>query len=170
MMLWRMGLAAALVTALVRPPATTSAFTTKVSAALGRTAAVSTLYSSSSGGRPSQNPPSFSSLIGDMASSLLGKTPDRNPALDAQLNQVEPSWQAVRAQLESQFATDDERNFRANLAQGYGVASPLHKLRLYDESNQEEDIRVVFYRFVAKENCVLCISFILLTRLGYYIF
>jgi len=161
MTLWRMGLAAALVTALVRPPATTTAFTTKVSAALGRTAAVSTLYaSSSSGGKPSQNPPSFSSLIGDMASSLLGKTPDRNPVLDAQLNQVEPSWQAVRAQLESQFATDDERNFRANLAQGYGVASPLHKVRLYDESNHEEDIRVVFYRCVAKEEwCVFCISF-----------
>lgn len=42
--------------------------------------------------------------------------------------------------------TPEERAFRGDLVHGYGVASPLHKVRLYDESNKEEDIRVTFYR------------------------
>lgn len=56
-------------------------------------------------------------------------------------------WNQVQAHLESKMTTPEERNFRANLSKGYGVmGSPLHKIRLYDESNREEDIRVVFYR------------------------
>lgn len=42
--------------------------------------------------------------------------------------------------------TDDERAFRSNLTKGYGAASPLHLVRLYDSSNTEADIRVTFYR------------------------
>lgn len=158
-----MGLVAVVVTALIRPPATTTAFSTKVSAALGRTAAASALYASSrprQQSSPSNNNPSFSTLIGDMASSILGsgkKSPDRNPELDAQLDRMEPSWKAVRARLESQQPTAEERKFRARLAQGYGVGSPLHRVRLFDESNREEDIRVTFYRCVVQfESFVLC--------------
>jgi len=150
----RMGLVAVVVTALARPPATTTAFSTKVSAALGRAATASALYASS---RPSKNP-SFSSLIGDMASSILGnsnnQSPDRKPELDAKLNPMEPSWTAIRAQLEAQQTTVEERQFRSNLAQGYGVASPLHKVRLFDKSNSEDDIRVTFYRCVCVCVCV----------------
>jgi hypothetical protein len=101
-----------------------------------------------------------------MATSLLGggKLPANQPALDAQLQQTGPSWDSLRSQLESQ-QTETERQFRANLTKGYGVGSPLHKIRLFDESNKEEDIRVTFYRcvlvfFVAKS----AHSVLLLTR------
>ena len=55
------------------------------------------------------------------------------------------SWDEIRSMLESK-QTDDERNFRKNLTKGYGKASPLHKLRLFDESNREEDVKVTLYR------------------------
>ena len=55
------------------------------------------------------------------------------------------SWDDIRSQLQSK-QTNDELKFRDNLAKGYGKASPLHKLRLYDESNKEEDVRVTLYR------------------------
>jgi len=54
-------------------------------------------------------------------------------------------WDEIRSQLESKM-TSEESSFRANLKYGYGVASPLHKIRLFDPSNQEKDIRVTFYR------------------------
>ena len=60
------------------------------------------------------------------------------------------SWESIRRHLEDRMETDDERNFRANLEKGYGVASPLHKVRLFDASHKEEDIRVVFYRDSAR--------------------
>ncbi|KAL7568514.1 hypothetical protein ACA910_002634 [Epithemia clementina (nom. ined.)] len=56
------------------------------------------------------------------------------------------SWSEIRTRLETLMETDEERNFRKNLAKGYGIGSPLHKVRLYNESNKEEDIRVTFYR------------------------
>ena len=55
-------------------------------------------------------------------------------------------WDTIRLQLESRMTTNDERHFRANLDKGYGVASPLHKTRLFDKSNDVKDIRVTFYR------------------------
>ena len=55
-------------------------------------------------------------------------------------------WDTIRSQLESKMITDEERHFRTNLDKGYGVASPLHKVRLFDKSNEEKDIRVTFYR------------------------
>jgi glutathione S-transferase len=55
-------------------------------------------------------------------------------------------WDTLRSQLESKMTSDEERHFRANLEKGYGVASPLHKVRLFDKSNDEKDIRVTFYR------------------------
>ena len=55
------------------------------------------------------------------------------------------SWEDIRHQLESK-QTAQERAFRKNLERGIGEGSPLHKLRLFDESNREEDVRVTFYR------------------------
>lgn len=52
---------------------------------------------------------------------------------------------AIRSSLEAKQTTE-ERKFRSNLKNGYGVASPLHKLRLFDESNSENDVRVTLYR------------------------
>ena len=55
------------------------------------------------------------------------------------------SWDDIRNQLQSK-QTNDELKFRDNLDKGYGKGSPLHKLRLFDESNKEEDVRVTLYR------------------------
>lgn len=55
------------------------------------------------------------------------------------------SWDDIRSLLESQ-QTPEERKFRSNLDNGYGAPSPLHKLRLFDASNREEDVRVTLYR------------------------
>jgi glutathione S-transferase len=90
----------------------------------------------------------ISSLIGSMASSLKGNSglDVAKPKVADALSQLgSPSWDEVRAKLES-MQTDDEKLFRQNMAKGYGLGSPLHKIRLYDESNTERDIRVVFYR------------------------
>ena len=55
------------------------------------------------------------------------------------------SWEDIRTALRAK-QTPEERKFRDNLTKGYGKASPLHKLRLFDESNDENDVRVIFYR------------------------
>jgi len=51
----------------------------------------------------------------------------------------------IQSSLESKQTTE-ERKFRSNLQKGYGAASPLHKIRLFDESNNEDDVRVTLYR------------------------
>jgi hypothetical protein len=56
-----------------------------------------------------------------------------------------PSWSTIRENL-STLQTPEERAFRDNLKFGYGVGSPLHKIRLYNDHNKEEDIQVIFYR------------------------
>ena len=94
----------------------------------------------------SSNP--FSSMIGDMASSIFGggNSVPPNPAVDRGLSSVTiASWDDIRSQLEEK-QTPEERTFRANLAKGYGVGSPLHNLRLFHEGNKEEEVRVTFYR------------------------
>lgn len=53
------------------------------------------------------------------------------------------SWEEIRTALRAK-QTPEERKFRDNLTKGYGKASPLHKLRLFDESNDENDVRVIF--------------------------
>ena len=91
-------------------------------------------------------------MVGDMASGLLGgdslqDQPTVNKAIVAMESAGSlQSWATIRSTLESKMETDIERNFRANLKKGYGEGSPLHKIRLFDESNKEEDIRVTFYR------------------------
>jgi hypothetical protein len=94
----------------------------------------------------------FQTLIGDMASSISssisgGGSGNVNSAqIDSKLNAiVTASWEQIRSDLESK-QTDDEKAFRSNVAKGIGAASPLNKIRLHDESNTEDDIRVTFYR------------------------
>lgn len=90
-------------------------------------------------------------MIGDFASSIMsrGDSVKPNPSLDATLSKLVSSsagsWEAIRSKLEA-LQTPEERKFRDNLSKGYGIGSPMHKVRLYDENNKEEDIRVTFYR------------------------
>jgi len=94
----------------------------------------------------------FQTLIGDMASSLAssisgGSMNNSNlDELDTSLrSMVSSSWEDIRTDLVSK-QTPEERAFRSNVEKGIGPASPLNKIRLFDESNKEEDIRVTFYR------------------------
>jgi len=65
---------------------------------------------------------------------------------EKQLKSIVPlSWEQVRSQWHQQ-ATPEERQFRDNLPNGYGKASPLHNLRLYSSENKESDVAVTFYR------------------------
>ena len=87
-------------------------------------------------------------MIGDVASSIFGGSNKVAPngKMDAALDAIATdSWSKIRETLESQ-QTPEERAFRKNLEKGYGGASPMHKVRLFDESNKEEDIQVKFYR------------------------
>lgn len=87
-------------------------------------------------------------MIGDMASSIFGSgnALDANAEVESKFNGLatEP-WSNIRKALET-VQTPAEHAFRENLSKGYGVGSPLHLVRLYDEKNKEEDIRVTFYR------------------------
>jgi glutathione S-transferase len=138
-----MGLIGTLAFALFRPPALINGFTGRFIPALGRTTTLvstTSLYLASDGSNP------FSSFIGDMASSLMGKTVSSLPQVDKSLANIDvPSWEDIRFQLES-LQTDEERSFRQNIENGHGIGSPMHKMRLYDETNTEKDIRVTFYR------------------------
>jgi len=90
----------------------------------------------------------FASFVGDFAQSIMGKSDivSVNPNFDANLKSLlTVDWPDIRSQLES-VQTPDEKKFRDNLVNGYGEGSPMHKVRLYDESNKESDIRVTFYR------------------------
>jgi len=111
-------------------------------------------------------------LIGDMASSLAssisgGGVSNSNLAeLDSNLKStVSSSWEDIRSDLESK-QTPDERAFRSNVKKGIGPASPLHKIRLFDESNKEEDIRVTLYRDHASW-CPVSIPFLQLNVICY---
>lgn len=128
-------------------------FASRPRGSIARTKTSGSLYmasSSSSGNKNTFNP---FQMVGDVASSLLGGSGvDGNAAVDEAVSALvqEMTWETIRQELESKMESDDERNFRSNLAKGYGVASPLHKVRLFDESNKEEDIRVTFYRDSAR--------------------
>jgi hypothetical protein len=94
----------------------------------------------------SNNP--FSSMVGDMASSIFGNgnSVSSNDKVESGLDALSSeTWSSLRQKLEA-AQTPEERSFRDNLAKGYGVGSPLHLVRLYNEKNREEDIRVTFYR------------------------
>ena len=92
-------------------------------------------------------------MIGDVASSLFGggakgdqKDADQVDAVLKNNGASTKSWSEIKDQLASQQTTDEERNFRKNLEKGYGIGSPMHKIRLFDKSNKEEDVAVTFYR------------------------
>ena len=95
--------------------------------------------------REKYNP--FSTMLGDMASSILGgnKGPSVNPEMESTLLELGFPWEDVTSALQG-VQTPQEKQFRRNLEKGYGAPSPLHKIRLFDESNKEEDIRITFYR------------------------
>lgn len=80
------------------------------------------------------------------SSSAARRVAVANPDLDATLDDMVPSWDAVRSLWENQSQTPAERLFRSHLELGYGVASPLQKIRLYDERNSINDVRVTLYR------------------------
>jgi hypothetical protein len=94
-----------------------------------------------------ENP--FSSIMGDFASAIMGKggSVPANGKLDSSLANIMSSttWTDIRSKLEA-MQTEEERQFRNNVDKGYGVGSPMNKIRLYDESNNESDVRVTFYR------------------------
>jgi hypothetical protein len=101
-----------------------------------------------SGNNPFQN--LFGDVASTLASSLTGqqttKTTTSMAALGSKIgSMISYSWDEIRSDLESK-QTPDERAFRSNVEKGIGPPSPLNKIRLYDESNKEEDIRVTFYR------------------------
>ena len=132
-----------------------------VSGAVGRTITGVTLYTAATTtkvgknndpNRNNNNNP-FSSMMSHMAASILGGggrnkiTPP--PNFEAQIESLNvPSWYDIRSRLEQQ-QTPEERLFRTNLPNGYGVGSPLHQVRLHHEQNRMDDIRVVFYRDTA---------------------
>ena len=103
----------------------------------------------------SSNP--FQSLFGNVASKISdlqqeGMTSVSQDELSQLASQTETilasegiNLDLIRSSLETKQPAE-ERNFRANLQKGYGAASPLHKLRLFDESNKEDDVRVTFFR------------------------
>jgi glutathione S-transferase len=107
----------------------------------------------------SDNP--FQSLFGNVASKISNLqqegmmssiSQDQLSKLNSQtetiLASAHMSLSIVRSSLESK-QTAEERKFRSNLQKGYGAASPLHKLRLFDESNNEDDVRVTLFRDAA---------------------
>ena len=51
----------------------------------------------------------------------------------------------MASELEKKL-TPEEKVFRENVEKGIGRASPLNKIRLYEDGVKEEDVRVVFYR------------------------
>lgn len=131
---------------------TSTAFTTSRQNLLsGRSSSISTSLFES--GNP------FQSLFGNVASKIsnLQQEGMMNYISQDQLSQLNSQTETilasahnmnlslVRSSLESK-QTSEERKFRSNLNKGYGAASPLHKLRLFDESNSEDDVRVTLYR------------------------
>ena len=93
-------------------------------------------------------------MVGDVATNIFGgEGVESKEAVDQAVSALvqDWTWEKIRQVLESRMETDEERNFRTHLAKGYGtVGSPLHKVRLFDETNKEEDIRVIFYRDSAR--------------------
>lgn len=55
------------------------------------------------------------------------------------------SWDDIRTILSSQQSWE-EKDFRKTLERGIGIGSPLHKLRLFEEGNKEENVRVTLFR------------------------
>jgi glutathione S-transferase len=105
----------------------------------------------------SNNP--FQSKLGNVAYTISSKLQQKgmmasvsqkqlsklNSLTATTLASVNMNLDLIRTSLET-MQTTEEREFRSNLEKGYGVGSPLHKLRLFDESNNENDVRVTLWR------------------------
>ena len=107
----------------------------------------------------------FQSFLGDAVSSIVSNVGGNggngnSDEVDKKLNEINAlsSWDDIRTILESK-QTKDEKTFRSNVEKGIGRASPLNKIRLYDESNKEEDIRVTLYRDHASWCPCKCLRF-----------
>ena len=87
------------------------------------------------------------SSISNMRSTELnqGELAKIEALVDSSLKNKVGSWDEIASLLHS-HQTPEERQFRSNLSNGYGRGSPLHRLRLFDESNKREDVRVTLYR------------------------
>ncbi|KAL9181493.1 hypothetical protein ACHAXT_010298 [Thalassiosira profunda] len=141
---------------LLRLPVDSSAFQSSSGAGRPPTAASGKLFTSSTA-MFQTNP--LQSIFGNVVASSISNiqqqgmttlSPERMAELQAVTNQVLAShdigsWDDIRSSLESK-QTPEERSFRANLEKGYGKPSPLHKLRLFDESNDEKNVRVTLFR------------------------
>ena len=142
-----------LFTCLLRPPVAVQGFAGRVPGSLVRTAVLTTTSSlyMNNNNKNTFNP---FRMVGDVAANLLGgEGVESKMAVDTAVASLvqDVTWERIRQDLESRMVTDEERNFRTqHLPKGYGVGSPLHKVRLFEESNKEEDIRVVFYRDSAR--------------------
>ncbi len=99
--------------------------------------------------RSNSNPfiTSMSNFVSVAASSLFGTSNRRLPVeVEEEISSAIPyTWEEIRSKWEMQ-ATEKERQFRDNIPLGYGEASPLHNLRLYDASVDASSVRVTFYR------------------------
>ena len=147
-----MALASLLLSCLLRPPVLVHGFANRLP---GRIARATLFTTSGSLYMAKNNKNSFNPfrMVGDVASNILGGSGvDGNTAVDQAVSAAvqDMTWEKIRQELHAKMETDEERNFRSNMAKGFGVGSPLHKLRLFDESNKEEDIRVTFYRDSAR--------------------
>lgn len=88
----------------------------------------------------------FGGMVSSIKSSISSFSGVTTDELDLALNSIVPTtWDEIQQKLESK-QSPDEKSFRSNVEKGIGAASPLNKIRLFDESNKEEDIRVTFYR------------------------
>eukprot|EP00977_Amphora_coffeiformis_P018998 scaffold6829_cov171-Amphora_coffeaeformis.AAC.28 len=146
-----MTLISLLFTCLFRPPVVVQGFAARLPGSLSRTAFLTT----SSSLYMANNKNTFNPfrMVGDVATNLFGGDGvESKEVVDKAVSVLvqDLTWEKIRQDLEALMETDEERNFRTHLAKGYGVGSPLHKVRLFDESNKEEDIRVIFYRDSAR--------------------
>ena len=87
-----------------------------------------------------------SNPLADMFNRMSGKFKADDSVIDKKIASLDiPTWDEIRSMLEEK-QSDEERSFRSNVAKGIGKASPLNLIRLFDEQNKAENIRVTFYR------------------------
>eukprot|EP00592_Proboscia_alata_P014537 CAMPEP_0194395272 /NCGR_PEP_ID=MMETSP0174-20130528/124330_1 /TAXON_ID=216777 /ORGANISM="Proboscia alata, Strain PI-D3" /LENGTH=569 /DNA_ID=CAMNT_0039191187 /DNA_START=749 /DNA_END=2458 /DNA_ORIENTATION=+ len=128
------------------PPRASSSVSTRISSDSSSTPTHPTQLcakrdTNGSGNNPLQS--IASSLVSAMNPFSSSNSP--NPTLDATIASIPPTWDTIATKLHT-LQTPTERDFRPSIQKGYDPPSPLHKIRLYDSSNKEEDIRVTFYR------------------------
>ena len=88
-------------------------------------------------------------MASSLTSSLMGNSNSNLDVagLDSKLTAalLSSSWEDIQSNLEGK-QTAEEKAFRSNVEKGIGSPSPLNKIRLFEEGNEEKDIRVTLYR------------------------